>query len=378
MNFIKVFVSAVVILGGAFLVYACDQKSESVAFKDDLQVVEVMTVSYERVTLHATLNGVVNAYESADIRPQVSGIIREQYFSGGEEVKKDAPLYLIDDRPFKNKYDYALASYHKDLAKFELVGLKLKRYSNLVKTNAVSSQELEDVKAAYAECKAQLEISKSNLANAKLDLEYTKVLSPLTGTVGRSTVTRGALVTANQSASLTSVTDLNKVYVDLQESSSDYQKNLLKIKNGELKLPPDGIKVTLVTDATLSKQQETQVGYLKFYDVRVDESSGNLTLRTLFDNKERLLLPGMNVTARMAVGVMDKALLLPEKALTREARGDIYVYTVENGEAIKKKVSVKALEDGRYLVEEGLTAGEHVIISGRRVLKNHMKVKVQD
>lgn len=101
MNFIKVFVSAVVILGGAFFFCACDQKSESVAFKDDLQVVEVMTVSYERVTLHATLNGVVNAYESADIRPQVSGIIREQYFSGGEEVKKDAPLYLIDDRSFK-------------------------------------------------------------------------------------------------------------------------------------------------------------------------------------------------------------------------------------------------------------------------------------
>ncbi len=370
--FSKVF-SSVIIALYIVLASGCGKDSVNANKNSELISVEVLNTAYEDVVITTTLNGVVSAYESADIRPQVSGIIRDQFFLGGEKVTKGEPLYQIDDRPFKNKYDYAEASYHKDLAKFDLVSIKLKRYSNLLKTNSVSLQELEDVKAEYAENKAQMQISKSNFEDAKLNLEYTKVLSPIDGIVGRSTVTKGALVTANQSEALTSVTVLSKVYVDLQQSATSYQNNLLKIKDGDLVVPKEGIKVTL----NLGNSKHRLEGIVKFHEVKVNESTGNLVLRCEFDNHDGILLPGMNVTATMVLGIKKQALVIPEKALTREARGDVYVYLVKDGESVKQKVKVLSLEDGRYLVEDGLQLGDKVIISGKKLLKNHTKVQVQ-
>ncbi len=375
MNFRNVFIIFAIFGNLLFFLSGCNREVRKPVTKDEPQVVQTLTTAFETVTLSANLNGVVQAYERADIRPQVSGIIREQYFSGGEMVKKGDPLYLIDDRPFKNKYDYALATYHKELAKYELMDLKLKRYSNLSLNRAVSIQEYEDVKALFAECKAQVEIAKSNLEDAKLNLEYTKVLSPIDGIVGLSTVTKGALVTANQSSALTSVTSISKVYVDLQESSYDYRRNLMKIKNNDLMLPKDGIKAFISVG---KKRRSTLEGDMKFYDVMVDESTGNLTMRTLFDNPERILLPGMNVTASVTLGVMQNALVLPEKALSREARGDVFVFVVKDGEVVKQKVVLRSLPDGRYLVEEGLGEGEKVVISGKKLLKNHTRVIIKD
>lgn len=336
--------------------------------------IEVKVVSLEKkdVSLVAYLNGSVRAYESADIRPQISGIIRDQLFSGGETVKKGQPLYQIDDRPFKNRYNYTEAEYQKYCAKFNLVKIKLDRYRNLQKTNSVSNQELENVKSEYAEALAQQKISLANFEDAKLNLEYTRVLSPIDGIVGKSNVTKGALVTQNQNELLTSVVDISKVYVDLQQSADAFRKWQLKLKNGELHMPHDGfkVKVSLSDDNRYVKE-----GTFKFHEVVVNEDSGNLTLRAIFDNEDHILLPGMTVSAIIDYGVARSALSIPESAIIREPKGTTFVFVVKDDTAIRQQVDLTQSVNGYYLVKSGLAEGDKVVVSGKKLLKNGIKVK---
>lgn len=337
--------------------------------------IEVKVVSLEKkdVSLVAHLNGSVRAYESADIRPQISGIIRDQLFSGGETVKKGQPLYQIDDRPFKNRYNYTEAEYQKYCAKFNLIKIKLDRYRNLQKTNSVSNQELENVKSEYAEALAQQKISLANFEDAKLNLEYTRVLSPIDGIVGKSNVTKGALVTQNQNELLTSVVDISKVYVDLQQSADAFRKWQLKLKNGELHMPHDGfkVKVSLSDDNRYVKE-----GSFKFHEVVVNEDSGNLTLRAIFNNEDHILLPGMTVSAVIDYGVAKSSLSIPESAIIREPKGTTFVFVVKDGVAIRQQVDLTPSVNGYYLVKSGLLEGDKVVVSGKKLLKNGIKVKV--
>ena len=339
------------------------------------QEIEVKVVRLEKqdVSLTAHLNGSVRAYESADIRPQISGIIRDQLFSGGETVKKDQPLYQIDDRPFKNRYDYTEAEYQKYCAKFNLVKIKLDRYRNLQKTNSVSNQELENVKSEYAEALAQQKISLANFEDAKLNLEYTRVLSPIDGIVGKSNVTKGALVTQNQSDLLTTVVDISKVYVDLQQSADSFRRWQLRLKNGELHMPKDGfkVKVSLSEDNHFVKE-----GSFKFHEVVVDEDSGNLTLRAIFDNEDHILLPGMTVSAVIDYGVAKDSLSIPESAIIREPKGETFVFVVKDDIALRQRVELARAVNGYYLVKSGLNIGDMVVVSGKKLLNNGIKVKV--
>lgn len=340
----------------------------------NVQEVEVKVVSLAKqdVSLIAHLNGSVRAYESADIRPQISGIIRDQLFSGGETVKKGQPLYQIDDRPFKNRYDYTEAEYQKYCAKFNLVKIKLDRYRNLQKTNSVSNQELENVRSEYAEALAQQKISLANFEDAKLNLEYTRVLSPIDGIVGKSNVTKGALVTQNQSDLLTTVVDISKVYVDLQQSADAFRKWQLKLKNGELHMPKDGFKVKILSD----DNRYVKEGSFKFHEVVVNEDSGNLTLRAIFDNEDHILLPGMTVSAVIDYGVARDSLSIPESAIIREPKGTTFVFVVKEGTASRVQVDLTPSVNGYYLVKSGLAEGDKVVVSGKKLLKNGIKVKV--
>ncbi|MBQ9274335.1 MAG: efflux RND transporter periplasmic adaptor subunit [Succinivibrio sp.] len=335
--------------------------------------VELFTLNAEDLRITTVLHGVVAAYESADIRPQVSGLIREQLFVGGEEVQRGQPLYQIDDRSFINQYDYALAEYHEAQAKLELTNAKLKRYQSLIKTKAVSMQDLEDVSFSQAEAAAQEKIALANLNNARLNLEYTKVLSPLSGIVGKSNVTKGALVTANQTERLTYVVDLSKVYLDLQQPERDFRRWQRRLGRGDLVADSAGNRVYIYYGQSGLRRHE---GVLKFSEVEVNESTGNLTLRALFDNDERTMLPGMHLSAELDLGLMHHAVILPERALLRDARGQSYCFVAKEHKAVRVNLELQALSDGRYLVLEGVHAGDKVVTAGKTRVKNGSELEV--
>ena len=337
------------------------------------QIVEVITLSAQPLTVTTRLNGVVAAFETADIRPQVSGLIREQLFAGGELVAKGQPLYQIDPRPFQNKLDYAQAEYDEARAKLDLARSKLNRYVNLSHSNSVSQQGLEDVKLSYAEAEAQAKLKLANLHDAQLNLEYTQVLAPIAGIAGKSAVTKGALVTANQTTRLTSVADISKVWVDLQQSAIDFRHWQRALREGRLEPVKGGPPVLLMLGGRASSRHQ---GRLMFNEVEVNESSGNLTLRTLFDNPDHVLLPGMNVAAELHLGSMKAALILPEEAVLHDARGGSYCFTVANGRSQRRALSVQNLDDGRYLILEGLSGGEQVVTVGKSQLRDDMAVEV--
>lgn len=372
-NNVKRSILSLIIVLISLFSYGCgDFRNDKNKASQEVEV-KVLILEKKDVSLVAHLNGSVKAYESADIRPQISGIIRDQLFSGGETVKKGQPLYQIDDRPFKNRYDYTEAEYQKYCAKFNLAKIKLDRYRNLQKTNSVSNQELENVKSEYAEALAQQKISLANFKDAKLNLEYTRVLSPIDGIVGKSNVTKGALVTQNQSELLTSVVDISKVFVDLQQGADAFRNWQLKLKTGELYMPEAGfkVKVALSDDNNYVKE-----GVFKFHEVVVDEDSGNLTLRAIFENDDHILLPGMTVSAVIDYGVAKSSLSIPESAIIREPKGETFVFVVKDNVAHRLKVDLTPSESGSYLVKTGLNEGDNVVISGKKLLKNGIKVKV--
>ncbi len=362
------------LLSGAapFFLTACEEKVE-IQQKSELPEVEVLEMAPNDVRIKTTLNGVVTAHEIADIRPQVSGIILEQHFSGGEYVKRGQPLYQIDPRPFKNSYDLAAAEYQEAKSKLELTALKLKRYNTLSKDRAVSIQSLEDVKLSYAEAEAEQSIKQARMNNARLELDYTTVTAPIDGIVGRSKFTRGALVTGNQSDPLTTVTDLDKVYVDLQQSADDFRKWQRSLKMGRMDTPPEGFKVKLTfNDGDVFEND----GVFRFSEVQVDQSSGNLTLRAIFDNISQELLPGMNVTATIDSGLMHNVLLLPESSVFRDPKGMTFCYVLKDGKALRQNVTLQPQNEGLdYIVISGLQPKDLVITGSKKILRNGMPVK---
>ncbi|MCR5537138.1 MAG: efflux RND transporter periplasmic adaptor subunit [Succinivibrio sp.] len=367
---------AAVLLGSlCCLVAACQKAPEQNSSGKVTPEVEYLTLKPQDVEISRPLNGVVSAFESADIRPQVSGIIRDQLFSGGEMVKKGQPLYQIDDRPFKNRYALAEAEYLEACAKLDLALSKLKRYQNLSNTRSVSAQELEDVKAGFAEAEAKQKISLANFNDAKLNLEYTRVLSPISGFIDKSRFTKGALVTANQTEALTTVVDISEIYIDLQMSADEFRRWQIKLHQGLLTVPEGGFKVRLNLGAG---EQYENTGVLKFSEVQVDESSGNLTLRALFANPDHMLLPGMNLTASVNSGIMHHSLLVPEKALIRDAKGRYFVYVLTEGKVERRRIEAQLISGGQYLVIEGLDEGQQVVVSGKNQLRDGLKVKAHE
>ena len=353
-----------------FCLVSCD-KQVTVQQKTETVEVEVLEMTPRDLRITTTLNGIVNAYEIADIRPQVSGIILEQLFTGGENVKKGEPLYQIDPRPFKNSYDYAVAEYQEAKSKLELTELKLKRYNTLSKDKAVSVQSLDDVKLSFAEAEAKRSIKLAAMNNAKLDLEYTRVLSPINGIVGRSKVTRGALVTKNQVDSLTTVADISRVYVDLQQSADEFRKWQRSLKMGRMDTPPEGFKVKLsFSDGDVYEHE----GVFRFSEVQVDENSGNLTLRAIFDNPQQELLPGMNVSAAIDSGLMHNVLTLPESAVYRDPKGRTFCYIVSEGKALRQDLTLQPLDTQEYMVIGGINPGDIVITGSKKILRNDMDI----
>jgi membrane fusion protein (multidrug efflux system) len=330
--------------------------------------VAVYTVKPQAVVFTKDLAGRTSAYQVAEIRPQVTGIILERMFTQGSIVKKGQQLYQIDPSTYKAAYESAAASLVRAQADVKAVAPKLTRYSRLVEMGGVSRQVYDDTVAALAQAKADVAVAKANLAAAKINLDYTKVFSPISGRIGKSSVTEGALVTANQITALAVVQNLDQIYVDVNQSS----EALPALKKG-LTNPEKNSRVRLFIGKEGTPYDLE--GKLLFSDATVDQSTGMVQLRVLFPNPDNDLLPGLFVRARVEQSRREKAIVVPQQSVVRNADGSVSVWVVDKENIVKNRniTVLQALKD-QWVVSSGLAPGDRVVVAGLQKISNQAKV----
>jgi len=337
--------------------------------------VSVITIEPQHFDLTTELPGRTTAFRVAEIRPQVTGIIQKRLFTEGGEVKEGQQLYQIDDTLYRASVESAKAGLAKALATVKSSRLKAARYKALIAAKAVSKQDYDDAVATLAENEASVASARANLDTAQANLAYTKVFSPISGRIGKSSVTEGALVTANQTTALATVTQLDPIYVDLTQSSTDLLKLRRDIADGRVKGIKDE-KAAVTLKLQDSDEQYGQAGHLLFSDVTVSEDTGTVQLRAIFPNAHEDLLPGLFVRAVVAEGSIDQALLVPQQALTRNPNGSGSVWLVGDDNKVKQQTVTTAQTVGdKWLVTSGIKAGDRVVMEGVQKIHAGMEVK---
>ena len=337
-------------LACALLISACDQKTESAAGQEQpAPKVGIVTLSSESFTLTSELPGRTAAYRVAEVRPQVTGIIQKRLFKEGSDVKANQQLYQIDPAMYEANLKSAQASL---LAASSLAD----RYKVLVNERAVSRQQYDDAHANRLQAEAALE-------RAKIDQRYTRVLAPISGRIGRSSASEGALVNSGQAQELAVIQQLDPMYVDVTQSATDLLRLRRELENGQLEKASE-----TAAQVSLKLQDGSDYphkGTLEFSEVSVDASTGSVTLRAVFPNPETLLLPGMFVHARLVNGVQSKAILAPQQGITRNPKGEpvAMVVNAENKVEARQLKAERTVGD-RWLVTEGLQEGDRIITEG--------------
>ena len=337
--------------------------------------VAVVTLQEERVPIITELPGRTSAFLIAEVRPQVSGIIQKRLFTEGSDVKAGDLLYQIDPSTYEAAYSAAKAALARAEANVVTVRNRASRYKELVAIKAVSQQDYDDVTAALKQAEADVESSKASAENARINLAYTRVTAPISGRVGKSHVTVGALATAHQIIPFTTIQQIDPVYVDVTKSSAD----LLELKNhiaaGRVKTGGnDQAKVKLVLEDGTPYPLE---GTLKFSDITVEPSTGSVILRMVFPNPGHILLPGMYARAFIQEGVIERGIIAPQQGVSRDPKGNPIALVVDTS----NKVELRALKVDRaigdkWLVTEGLKAGDRLIVEGLQKIKPGVPVKI--
>jgi membrane fusion protein (multidrug efflux system) len=336
--------------------------------------VGVITIQPQRVTLTTELSGRTSPYLIAEIRPQVGGIIKKRLFTEGSDVKAGQVLYQIDPA----SYEATLASVRATQARAEAtlgsVRLKAARYQDLVKIKAVSQQDNDDAQAALKQSEADVAVAKAAVETARINLAYTKITAPISGRIGRSSVTEGALVTANQAAALATIQQLSTMFVDVTQSNTELLKLKQNLASGLLK--GSGSTQSRVKLLLEDGSPYPLPGVLKFSDVTVDQSTGSITLRAVFPNPKQLLLPGMFVRAILEEGLNEQAILAPQRGVTRNPKGDAMVMVVGAEDKVEPRlIKVVRTVGDNWLVSEGLKAGDRVILEGLQKARPGTPVK---
>jgi len=316
-------------------------------------------------------------YQIAELRPQVTGIVKERLFKEGSEVKAGQVLYRIDPATYQAAFDSAQANLARAEANLYAARLTAGRYAELVKIEAVSKQANDEADAALKQAQADVGAARAALDRTRIDLGYTRVTSPIAGRISRSTVTPGALVTANQDDALATVQRLDPIYVDLTQSSADMLRMRRDLESGRLqRVAGNAVPVQLVLEDGSVYGVE---GKLAFSEVTVDEGTGSVTLRAVFPNPRGELLPGMYVRARLAQGVQDNAIRVPHAAVSRDPKGNATVMLVNAESKVEPRVVKTAQSLGdQWVVTEGLAAGDRVIVEGLQRVRPGAPVQVQD
>lgn len=331
--------------------------------------VSVVTVKPERLEVATELSGRTSAYRVAEIRPQVTGIVQKRLFEEGARVEEGQQLYQIDHALYQANFDAARAALAKAVANEKAARARASRYKELVAVNAVSKQDYDDVLATLAQNSADVASAKANLDTAETNLAYTKVFAPISGIIGRSTVTEGALVTANQATELATVTQLDPIYVDLTQSASEMLRLQRAVAEGRIQGAADGkAPVTLKLEG--GEEQYGGTGELQFSGVTVAPDTSMVQLRAIFPNPNAELLPGLFVRAIAQQGVLENAILVPQQGVSRSPDGKAQVWLIgEDGTAMPKSVTASRAIGDKWLVTEGLSAGDRVVVAGVQKLQ---------
>ncbi len=338
-------------------------------------VVDSTVVTQVDIPLSFSLNGRVLAYARADVRPQADGIIKDRLFEEGSYVSKGQSLYQIDDALYRAQYQYAKASLDQARDQREQAQREYQRYQTLLKQDAVSAQEFEDKRLNY-----RLSVDAEKLVAASLDecrtkLAYTKVTAPISGTIGKSNVTPGALVTANQSEVLATIIDLRRVYVDVQQSGARWRAFRKGLMSGELAGHAQAEVVHLFFDDGTPYELP---GTYALTEVQVDESSGSVTLRAEFDNPQHLLLPGMAVRLQFSGPILPDAAVVPASAVGQDANGKTFVFVIAEDNTVRRQlVETAFLVDAGWVIASGLQPGQRVALNGLQKLKSGMVVELE-
>ena len=336
--------------------------------------VGVITLAPRAISITDQLPGRTTAYRVAEVRPQVTGIVQKRLFVEGSEVKAGEQLFQIDAGSYRAAYESAAAALKRAEAQAVTAKLLAERYAPLIAANAVSQQENDDAIAARARADADVAAAQAQVANARINVVYTQVLSPITGRIGRALVTEGALVTSAQESPLATVQQLDPIYVDITQSSTEMLHLQRQLASGELTKDNDNqaeVGLTL-EDGTLYAER----GRLKVSEVSVDPSTGSVLLRAVFPNPKRELLPGMFVRAQLTRGTRSAALLVPQRGVSRNAKGEATVMVVDKEDkAIERVVTADRAINGEWLITAGLTAGERVVLDGLQKVKPGSPVK---
>ena len=372
MSYPRALTRAVLCMLLSLTLLACEEGGKGAPGSSGPREVVIIKLEPRREVYTTALAGRIASFQVAEVRPQVGGILQQRLFTEGADVKAGQALYQIDPATYEAALDSAQAALMKAEANVTPARLKAERFRELLAIKAVSKQEYDDAQAAFKQAEADVAVNRAAVKTARINLEYTKVRSPISGRIGKSAFT---LVTANQAQALTSVRQLDPVYVDITQSSQDLLRLRAQFTNGELRSAAEEAPVRLKLENGAMYPHE---GRLQFTDVSVDESTGMVSLRALFPNPEHILLPGMYVRAVIAEGVDENALLVPQRALRRDPKGQASVLLVDGG----GKVDVRLVDVGRtvgdsWQVLSGLKPGDRVIVEGGQNVRPGMSVKIR-
>lgn len=360
---------------GCVVLTGCEQpQAAGEGAPADPPEVGVVEVQPQKVALTTELAGRTSAYMVSEVRPQVGGIIQKRLFTEGGDVAAGQPLYQIDPATYQAAFESAKASVAKAEANLASTRSKASRYEELVAIKAVSQQDNDDAQAALKQGQADVAATKAAVETARINLAYTKVAAPIAGRIGRSTVTPGALVTASQQSALATVQQLDPIYVDVTQSSAELLRLKRDLTSGKLKKA--GATQAAVKLVLEDGSAYPLTGKLQFSDVTVDQGTGTIMLRAVFPNPKGDLLPGMYVRTVLEEGVDEQAILAPQQGVSRDTKGNPTAMVVGADSKVEQRTlkTSRAMGD-KWLISEGLKAGDKLIIDGLQKIRPGMPVK---
>lgn len=335
--------------------------------------VGVVTLRSESATLSTELPGRISAVETSEVRPQVSGIVERSSFKEGSLVQRGQDLYQIQDAPYRAALGTALGNLATAQAQIRSTTLQAERYHRLLAIKGVSQQDIDNADAAADQARATVQARRADVQAAQVNLGFTHIRAPITGRIGRSLITVGALAQTGQTSPLATIQRMDKVYVDVTQSAADLLNLKDSIRSGSVSRDaPDAAQVMLVLPN--GKTYPIQ-GRLEFSEVTVDQSSGSVTVRATFPNPDGTLLPGMYVRARLVEGVRKQAVLAPQQGVTRNESGEPVALVVGRNDVVEqRKITVDRAIGNKWIVTDGLKPGDRIIVEGLLNLKPGQKV----
>jgi membrane fusion protein, multidrug efflux system len=369
---------AALLIAASMLFAGCQKQNEQGAPPPrPTPEVATVTITPRQVELTTELPGRTSAFRIAEIRPQINGLILERIFEEGADVEKGQLLYRIDPVPLQVAFDSAKASLGKARANLPAIQSRAERYHDLLADKAVSRQDYDDAAAAVEQVKAEIEYWKAQVQAARINLDYTRVVAPFDGRIGRSHVREGTLVTAYQPQSLATLQQIDPLYVDVVQSSAELLRLRRRIEAGRLR--PDGQDHNQVDILLEDGTPYDLPGTLQFADVTVDPATGSYSLRIVVPNPENVLLPGMYVRAVIQEGIAEKAILVTQQGISRNTKGEPVALIVdETGKVQQRLLVLDRAMGNQWLVASGLTPGDRVIVEGMLNIRPGMAVNAVD